>query len=113
GPADDDELFILRSPRFGEMTLSIEMVKRIEYVPAVAPGVLPELESAADHDVTYFAAQDGRPAQADPASELVRIVKDGVFLYNSILDGDEVSGKKYAWSKLRGVVCYRGRHNHY
>lgn len=111
-PDKDEDKFILRGTRFGELTLSIQMIKRLEYVPNVQPNVLPELDAGVSKDVTYFAAVGTKPAQADPASELVRIVKDGAYLYNDILDEDE-AGTKYAWAKLRGVVCHRSRHNPY
>lgn len=107
GPEDEDEFFLLRGPRYGELKISVEAVKRLEYVPNVAPSVLPELESGARNDVTYFAAQGNTPAQADPASSLVRVVKDGVYLYNEILDGENYDGNRYAWSRIQGVVCAR------
>lgn len=107
GPADDDELFVLRAPRFGELTISVEAVKRLEYVANVAPNLLPELDAGAKNDVVYFAASGNAPEQADPASSLVRIVKDGVFLYNEILDGKNYDGNKYGWARLRGIVCKR------
>jgi hypothetical protein len=53
-----------------------------------------------------------KPAQADPASSLMRIVKEGAWLYNEHLDDDE-SGMLYEWGRLRGVVCLRSRHNAY
>lgn len=113
GPADDDESFILRSPRFGEILISIEMVQRIESVAAAKPNELPPLDAKQEHDVVYFAAEGNKPAQVDPKSELIRVTKDGVFLYNEILDGDNLEGNRYAWNRLRGVVCYRGVHDAY
>lgn len=109
-PDKDEDKFVLRSARFGELILSINMVKRVEYVPNVQPNVLPELDAGVTEDVTYFAAVGGKPAQADPASMLLRIVKEGVWLYNEILDDDE-NGALYDWARLRGVVCHRARHN--
>ncbi|MBX3473555.1 MAG: NPCBM/NEW2 domain-containing protein [Planctomycetes bacterium] len=111
-PDKDEDKFVLRGARFGELVLSIQMVKRIEFVPNVQPNVLPELEAGVTQDVTYFAASGGKPAQTDPAAELVRIVKDGAYIYNEILD-DDAAGTKYLWAKLRGVVCFRSRHNAY
>lgn len=107
GPEDDDEFFVLRAARFGELKISVEAVKRLEYVSNVAPNVLPELEADARNDVTYFAAQGNTPAQADPESSLVRVVRDGVYLYNEILDGENYDGNRYAWSRIQGVVCRR------
>jgi hypothetical protein len=107
GPPEEDEYFVLRGERFGELQISVEAVRRIEYVPNVAPNVLPELESGARSDVTYFAAHGNSPAQADPASSLVRIVRDGVYLYNEFLDEDNFAGNRYAWSRIQGVVCFR------
>jgi len=111
-PDKDEDKFVLRSPRYGELILAVNMVKRIEYVPNVQPNVLPELEAGVSEDVTYFAAAGGKPAQADPTSMLMRIVKEGAWLYNHILDDNE-SGALYEWARLRGVVCYRSRHNAY
>lgn len=107
-PADDDELFVLKGTRFGNLRINIDSVKRIEVVRNVEPNILPEPEK--NQDVAYFAASDTQPAQADPTSELVRIVKDGVYLYNSILDGENYDGVKYSWNRLRGVVCYRSNY---
>ncbi|MCA8918119.1 MAG: NPCBM/NEW2 domain-containing protein [Planctomycetes bacterium] len=110
-PADDDELFVLKGTRFGSLRIDIDSVKRIEVVRNVEPNILPEPEEK--QDVAYFAASDTQPAQADPSSELVRIVKDGVYLYNSILDGENYDGVKYSWNRLRGVVCYRSNYEPY
>lgn len=107
GPPDDDEFFVLRGTRFGELKISVEMVNRVEVVRNVQPNVLPELEADARVDVTYFAAEGNTPAQTDPRCDLVRIVKDGAFLYSEILDGDNFDGNRFAWNRLRGVVCYR------
>lgn len=111
-PDKDEDKFVLRSARFGELILSINMVQRLEFVPNVAPNLLPELDAGVTEDVTYFAAVGGKPAQADPASSLMRIVKEGAWLYNAILDDNE-TGALYEWARLRGVVCYRARHNAY
>ncbi len=109
GPEKEDDRFILKNPRFGDLLIAVEMIKRIEIVSNVQPNVLPELDKGVVHDVTYFAAEGGKPAQMDPSSELVRIVKEGAYLYNEILDEDAVGGVLYSWSRLRGVVCYRGK----
>ena len=111
GPEDDDEIFVIKGTRFGTLRIDIDAVKRIEVVKNVQPNVLPEPEKK--HDVAYFAAVGDRPAEADPASELVRIVKDGVYLYNEFLDDENYEGSKFAWGSLRGVVCYRGDHKAY
>ena len=110
--AADDSQFILRSPRFGDLSLGVEMVKRLE-TSATLPGTLPELDPGQKGDVAYLEAEGDRPAQTDPASELVRIVKDGAWLYNRILDGENLAGTLCKWSKLRGVVCYRPRTSQY
>jgi hypothetical protein len=68
---------------------------------------LPELSAEAELDVTYFAPEGDQPAQTDPASELDRVTKDFVWLYNEFLDEDNFAGTKFAWSRLRGVVCFR------
>ncbi len=113
GPADDEEVFVLKGTRFGTLTINIQAVKRIEVVRNVQPNVLPELDAEADHDVAYFAADGNRPAQTDPSSELVRVVKDGVWLYNELIDEDNVAGNKFPWARMRGVVCYRGTYKPY
>lgn len=107
GPADDEEVFLLRGTRFGTVSINVNSLKRIEVVKNVQPSVLPELDAKAEKDVTYFAAEGERPAETDPASEIVRITKDFIWLYNEILDDDNFAGTKFAWSRLRGVVCYR------
>ncbi|MBZ0136537.1 MAG: NPCBM/NEW2 domain-containing protein [Planctomycetes bacterium] len=111
GPEDDEEVFVIKGTRFGTLRINIDAVKRIEVVKNVQPNVLPEPEEK--KDVTYFASMGDRPAEADPASELVRIVKDGVYLYNEFLDDDNYAGTKFPWSALRGVVCYRSDHTPY
>lgn len=111
-PTDDDEIFVLKGTRFGTLKIDVDTVKRIEVVRNVEPNILPEPEK--NKDVVYFAAYDNAPAQTDPSSELVRVVKDGVYLWNEILDGeDNYEGKKYAWNRIRGVVCFRGDYKPY
>ncbi len=107
GPPDDEEIFTLRAARYGELHLHVEMIERLEHVPSVAPNVLPGLAPDARNDVVYFAAHGSSPAQTDPESSLVRVVKDGVYLYNPILDDDNYAGERYAWDRIRGVVCKR------
>jgi hypothetical protein len=107
GPADDEEVFQLKGTRFGTVTINNIHVKRIEVVKNVQPNVLPELDEKAETDVTYFAAEGDNPAQTDPAGELVRIGKDFCWIYNEFLDEDNFAGSKFAWSRLRGVVCLR------
>jgi hypothetical protein len=34
-------------------------------------------------------------------------VKEGVYIYNAVLDDDNYAGTKFAWEKIRGVVCKR------
>ncbi|MBX3458387.1 MAG: NPCBM/NEW2 domain-containing protein [Planctomycetes bacterium] len=101
GPEDDEEVFVLRGKRFGELQINIEAVKRIEVVANVAPNLLPELAPDAKFDHAYLVEQ------LDPSAAMQRIVKDGVYLYNRIIDGDNVEGVKYAWERIRGVVCKR------
>lgn len=107
GPEDDDEKFILKGTRFSDLTIHVQLVKRVEVVSNVRPNVLPELGEDAEYDVAYFAATEREPEQADPVSELVRIVEDGAYLYNEILHADNYEGSKSAWNRLRGVVCLR------
>lgn len=107
GPEDDEEVFVLRAQRFGELPINLEAVKRIENVANVAPNLLPELDTDARFDHAYFAKHGNRPEQLDPSSAMQRIVKDGVYLYNHIIDGDNVEGVKYAWDRIRGIVCKR------
>ncbi|MCB9894317.1 MAG: NPCBM/NEW2 domain-containing protein [Planctomycetes bacterium] len=107
GPEDDDEVFLLKGTRFGTLSIKIDAVARIEVVKNVQPNVLPALEAEADHDVVYFVDEK------DPAAELVRIVKDGAFIYNEYLDDKNYAGNKFTWAKLRGVVCYRGKYTPY
>ena len=111
GPEDDEEIFVIKGTRFGTLRVNIETVKRIEVVNNVQPNVLPE--PTENRDITYFAADGDQPAQSDPAAELVRIVKDGVYLYNEYLDDDNFAGTKFAWSALRGVVCQRPEYTPY
>jgi len=112
GPAEDDEMFILRSRRLGELLLSIESVRRIEYVRNVPPNTLPGLEDGQRRDVVYFAADGQRPAQVDPGSDLERITRDGPYLYNEIIDGDG-GARRYAWDRIRGIVCFRSPYRPY
>jgi hypothetical protein len=107
GPANDEEVFTLRGSRYGELQIHIDHVSRIESVANVAPNVLPELAADATSNVAYFAARGTAPAEADPGSSLVRVVKDGLYLYNSVLDGDNYGGTKFSWDRMRGVVCKR------
>lgn len=111
GPADDEDIFVLKGTRFGTVRINVEAVKRLEVVKNVQPNVLPE--PTEDRDITFFASVGDKPAEADPASELVRVVKDGVYLYNEYLDDDNFEGTRYAWNSLRGVVCYRGEQKPY
>ena len=113
GPADDEEVFMLKGTRFGTLAINIQAVKRIEVVRNVQPNVLPDLDAKADCDVAYFAPEGNQPAQTDPDSELVRVVKDGLWLYNEILDEDNLAGNKFAWARIRGVVCLRGDYRPY
>lgn len=110
GPADNDEEFVLSSDRFGELTINVRDVRRLEVVKNVRPDVLPDLQDEAESDVTYFAAQDGSPADVGPRSELVRVVNDGLYVYSELLDEENYDGVKYAWDRLRGVVCLRDEH---
>lgn len=113
GPEDDEEYFILKGTRFGTLSINVEAVKRIEVVKNVQPNVLPELPEDVDVGTTYFAADGNRPAEADPASDLVRVVKDGVYLYNEFLDDENFEGSKAPWSRIRGIVCHRGEYKRY
>lgn len=122
GPKDDEELFVLRSARFGELVISIQMVKRIECVANTQPGVLPELEALTGEkggkqkDFAYFAPVGNKPGDADPNAQLVRVVKDGMWIYNETLNGtkpEDLAGSHYTWAALRGVVCKRGKHDAY
>jgi hypothetical protein len=111
GPEDDEDYFTLKGTRLGSISIKIDAVKRIEVVRNVQPNTLPEPEGRSD--IAFLAADGDNPAEADPGAALVRIVKDGVYLYNEILDGDNYEGTKFAWSRLRGVVCWRGEHSPY
>jgi hypothetical protein len=113
GPADDEEVFTLRGARYGELQIHIESIKRIECVANVGPNVLPELTAEEKGDVTYYAERGSEPAQRAPADNLVRVVKDGVYIYNAILDGDNYAGTKFAWDRIRGVVCKRSPYQAY
>jgi hypothetical protein len=113
GPGEDEEVFLLKGTRYGTVSINVNAVKRVEVVKNVQPNVLPELEEEADGDVTYFAADGDRPAQTDPGSELVRITRDFCYLYNADLDEENFAGTKFAWSRLRGVVCYRSAYKPY
>ncbi|MCB9934776.1 MAG: NPCBM/NEW2 domain-containing protein [Planctomycetes bacterium] len=111
GPADDEDVFLLKGTRFGTLSIRLDTVKRIEVVRNVQPNVLPELDPEAKkpHDISYFAD----PVEADPSAELVRVVKDGLWLYNEHLDEDNLAGNKFPWTRIRGVVCYRGDYKPY
>lgn len=111
GPEDDEEIFVLKGTRFGSLRINVETIKRIEVVKNVQPNVLPEPTES--RDITYFAADGDKPAQVDPAAELVRIVKDGVYLYNEFIDDDNFAGTKFAWGRIRGVVCFRSEYKPY
>ncbi|MCF6228480.1 MAG: hypothetical protein L3J82_07475, partial [Planctomycetes bacterium] len=108
---DQTDLFKLTGDRCGELVISVDHIIRIEVVTNVAPGELPELTEKEEDDVTYFTAFNGMPAQRDPESALVRIVKEGAYLYNEALHGENYDGKLYAWNRLRGVVSYRGEYD--
>jgi hypothetical protein len=107
GPASEEEVFTLRGPRYGEFQIHIDWVKRIEHVASVAPNVLPELADGASDDTAYFAAYGTQPPDVDPDATLVRVVKDGMYIYNAALNGDNFAGVRYGWERMRGVVCKR------
>jgi hypothetical protein len=117
GPGEDEEVFLLKGTRYGTVSINVNAVKRVEVMKNVQPNVLPELDSNIKEsdkgDVTYFAAEGDRPAQTDPGSELVRITKDFCWLYNADLDEENFAGTKFAWSRLRGVVCHRTAYKPY
>ncbi|MCC6574873.1 MAG: NPCBM/NEW2 domain-containing protein [Planctomycetes bacterium] len=106
-PGGADDLFKFTSPRLGELTVGIEHVRRIESVRNVKPGVLAELDANAKYDCAYFAAEGDKREESDPRAELVRIGKDGINIYNDLINGEKYEGDKYPWSRLRGVVCKR------
>ena len=109
GPEDDDEIFMLKGTRFGTLAINVEAVKRIEVVKNVQPNVLPELDADAKTDVGYL----NDPQETDPSAELVRVVKDGVYIYNEYLDDKNYAGSKYPWSRIRGMVCLRSEYKPY
>jgi hypothetical protein len=110
---DETDLFKFTGDRCGELVISVDHVKRIEVVANAAPGDLPQLTDEEDEDVTYFTAFNGMPAQRDPDSSLVRVVKEGAYLYNEALHDENYDGKMYAWNRLRGVITYRGEYENY
>ena len=113
GPDGDDELFYVESARLGKIAVSIEHVKRIEVVSNVKPGVLPELEDGAEHDCAYSVIKGGSRMEADPDAELMRVVKDGLYVYNDLLHSEieepDFIGERLLWSSLYGIVCNRSK----
>lgn len=109
-PDGDEESFILRGKRFTDIRIRNDAIRRIEFVANVQPNTLPELAADDKADVVHWAAIGGTPAQVDRGSELVRVAKDGVWLYNATLDGDKYEGVKYDWNRIRGVVCFRPKY---
>jgi hypothetical protein len=109
-PDGDEESFVLRGKRFTDIRIRNDAVSRIEYVANVQPNTLPDLAADEKVDVVHWAAVGETPAQVDRGSELVRVTKDGVWLYNATLDGDKYEGVKYDWNRIRGIVCYRPRY---
>lgn len=107
GPEGEEELFHFKSSQFGEILVSIENVRRLESVRNVKPGVLPDLEANARYDFAYFAAVGDRREEGDPRAQLVRIGKDGVNIYNDLINGQKYEGDRYPWARIRGVVCKR------
>lgn len=108
GPKDEGELFLLKNERFGELTIDIQMIRRIENVRTVKPNVLPDLEKSARFDCAYFVPKDGVKTSLDPRAEIIRVTKEGLWIYNDLLDEEErPEGTLFQWNGLRGVVCKR------
>lgn len=112
GPVNDDEFFKFTSPRLGEVLVNISQVRRLESVRNVKPGVISELDPKAKYDCAYFAAEGDKREEADPRAELMRVGRDGVNIYNDLINGEKVEGDKYPWSRLRGIVCKRPEFSH-
>jgi hypothetical protein len=104
GPEDDEEYFILRSRRLGELLLNIEHVARIEYVRNVPPDTLPAPESGQRYDIAYFAARGDNPPDVDSGATLTRVTRRGAYIYNELFDGDNLEGTLSPWANLQGIV---------